>query len=139
MSYLLFCALVGLCFGLLFLISPAVLGKLGAMLNVVLFTLNGQTLRYRFWIGIVLLAIAAWIFYVGLQFPVWYMVALWMVPLIFGLLFLFLPGWLTWMSKASNAMLLPTDELAIGWRRVIGIALIVAGLYILYGIFMSMK
>jgi hypothetical protein len=62
-----------------------------------------------------------------------------MVPLVFGLLFLFLPGWLSWLSKASNAMLFSTDELAIGWRRVIGIALIVAGLYIFYGIFMSMK
>ena len=139
MSYLLFCALVSLIFGLLFLVSPAVLGRLGTVLNLVLFTLNGQTLRYRIWIGIVFLAIAAWVFYVGLQAPGWYMVALWIVPLVFGLLFLFLPGWLSWMSKASNAMLLPTDELAIGWRRLIGILLIVAGLYILYGIFMSMK
>jgi hypothetical protein len=139
MSYLLVCALISLCFGLLFLVSPDVLGKLGTALNVVLFTLNGQTLRYRVWIGIVLLAIAAWIFYVGMQFPVWYMIAAWIVPLVFGLLFLFLPGWLSWLSKASNAMLFSTDELAIGWRRVIGIALIVAGLYIFYGIFMSMR
>jgi hypothetical protein len=139
MSYLLFCALIGLCFGLLFLLSPEALGRLGTVLNAVLFTLNGQTLRYRFWIGLVFLAIAVWIFYVGLQVAAWYIIASWMVALVFGLLFLFLPGWLTWMSKASNVMLVSTDELAIGWRRVIGIALIVSSIYIFYGIFMSMK
>ena len=139
MSYLWFCALISLIFGLLFLASPEVLGALGSILNAALFTLNGQTMRYRVWIGIVLLVISAWVFYIGLQYPVWYITTTWIVALVFGLLYLLLPDWLTWLSKASNAMLVSTDELVIGWRRVLGIALIVAGSYIFYGIFMSMR
>jgi hypothetical protein len=139
MSYLFFCALVSLIFGLLFLVSPEVLGTMGSVFNAGLFTLDSLIMRYRLWLGIVLLAIAAWIFYVGLQFAVWYIIASWMVALGFGLLFLFLPGWLTWLSKASNAMLVSTDEIILGWRRVIGIGLIVSSIYIFYGIFLSIK
>ncbi len=139
MDYLWFCALVGLVFGLLFLASPDVLGMMGNVFNAALFVLNGQTMRFRIWIGIVLLEIAAWLFYVGLSFPAWYLTAAWLVTLAFGLLYLFLQGWLSWLSKASDAMLLSTDELAIGWRRVIGVALIVASAYIFYGIFASIR
>lgn len=139
MDYLWFCALVSLVFGFLFLASPDLLGSLGTVFNAALFVLNGQTTRYRFWIGLGLLAIAAWVFYVGLQLTVWYLTVTWIVALAFGLLYLLLPGWLNWLSKASNAMLLSTDELMIGWRRVIGVALIVAGAYIFYGIFASMR
>ncbi len=139
MVYLWFCAIVSLVFGLIFLASPDLLGSWGKVLNVALFALNGQTLRYRYWIGIVLLVIAAWVFYVGLSLPVWYITATWIVALVFGLLYLLVPHWLSWLSKASNAMLISTDELMIGWRRVIGILLIVAALYMLYGIFASIK
>jgi hypothetical protein len=139
MSYLLFCALVSLIFGLLFLASPEVLGTMGTVFNAGLYTLDSGIMRYRVWLGIILLAVGAWIFYIGLQFTAWYIVFSWIVALAFGLLFLLLPGWLTWLSKASNALLVSTDELALGWRRVIGVALVVAGIYIFYGIFISMK
>ncbi len=139
MDYLWFCALVSLIFGVLFLASPEAMGTLGSVFNAALFVLNGSTMRYRLWIGVVLVAIAAWIFYIGLQFPAWYVTATWIVALVFGLLYLFLPGWLNWLSKASNAMLLSTDDLLIGWRRVIGVVLIVACAYIFYGIFASIR
>ncbi len=139
MAYLWFCAIVSLVFGLLFLSSPSLLGSWGRVLNVALFALNGQTLRYRIWIGLVLLVIAAWVFYIGLQVPVWYLTATWIVALVFALLYLLVPHWLSWLSKASNIMLLSTDELAIGWRRVIGVLLLVAALYMLYGIFAIAK
>ncbi len=139
MDYLWFCALISLVFGLLFLASPELLGMLGNVFNAALFVLNGQTMRFRVWIGIVLLVIAAWLFFVALQSPAWYLTAVWIVALAFGLLYLLLPGWLNWLSKASNAMLLSTDELALGWRRVIGVVLVVAGAYIFYGIFASMR
>jgi len=139
MDYLWFCALVSLVFGLLFLASPQALGTLGEVFNAALFVLNGQTMRFRVWIGIAFLVIAAWFFYVGLGTPAWYLTVCWIVTLAFGLLYLLLPGWLSWLSKASNALLLSTDELALGWRRVIGIALIVASVYIFYGIYASMR
>jgi hypothetical protein len=139
MSYLFFCALVSLAFGLLFLSSPEALGTMGSVFNAGLYTFDSSIMRYRVWLGIILLAVSAWIFYVNLQFAVWYIMASWIVALAFGLMFLLLPGWLTWLSQASNSLLVSTDELALGWRRVVGIALLVAGLYIFYGIFLSLK
>jgi len=139
MAYIWFCAIVSLVFGLLFLSSPDMLGAWGKLLNVALFALNGQTMRYRVWIGVVLLIIAGWVFYVGLQIPAWYLTTTWIVALAFALLYLVVPHWLTWLSKASNAVLLSTDELAIGWRRVIGIILIIAAIYMFYGIFAMVK
>jgi len=139
MDYLWFCAVFSLVFGLLFLASPEVLGTLGTVFNVALFVLNGQTMRYRVWIGLVLLVIAAWVLYVGLRVPAWYLTATWIVALAFGLLYLLLPDWLRWLSKASDAMLVSTDDLLNGWRRVIGVILIVAAAYMFYGIFASMR
>ena len=56
MSYLFFCALVSLIFGLLFLVSPDVLGTMGSVFNAGLFTLDSLIMRYRLWLGICLLA-----------------------------------------------------------------------------------
>jgi hypothetical protein len=137
MEYLWLSAIVGLVFGLLLLVSPSVLGALGSVFNSALFTLNGWTLRYRMWLGLVLLVIGAWVFYVGLQYPDPYIATTWIVAVVFGLLFLFLPGWLKWLSGAADAVFLSTDELVMGWRRVVGIVLVVASAYILYGIFYS--
>ncbi len=139
MVYIWFCAIVSLVFGLVFLASPGLLGSWGKILNVALFALNGQTMRYRVWIGIVLLVIAAWVFYVGMQVPAWYLTTTWIVALVFALLYLLVPHWLSWLSKASNAMLLSTDDLAIGWRRVIGVILLIAAAYMLYGILAMVK
>jgi hypothetical protein len=139
MVYLWFCAIVSLVFGILFLSSPELLGSWGKVLNVALFALNGQTMRYRFWIGLVLLVIAGWVFFVGLQTAAWYLTATWIVALVFALLYLLVPHWLSWLSKASNAMLLSTDELAIGGRKVIGVLLLIAAAYIFYGIIAMFK
>lgn len=139
MAYLWFCAIVSLVFGLLFLSSPGLLGVWGKVLNVALFALNGQTVRYRLWIGTALLVIAAWVFYAGLHAPDWTLTATWIVALAFALLYLVVPHWLAWLSKASNALLLSTDELVLGWRRLIGIILLVAAAYMFYGIFAMLK
>lgn len=139
MAYLWFCAIVSLVFGVLFLSSPAMLGNWGKVLNVALFALNGQTIRYRFWIGLILLAVAAWVFYIGLQTAAWYLTTTWIVALVFALLYLLVPHWLSWLSKASNAMLLSTDDLVIGGRKVIGVLLLIAAAYMFYGIFAMVK
>src|SRR3989338_7032347 len=137
MEYLWFSALVSLIFGLLLLFLPEVLGALGSVLNAALFTLNGWTLRYRLWLGLVLLIMGGWEFYVSLQSPAPSIPAGWIVAVVFGLLFLFLPDWLERLSGAANTILFSTDELVMGWRRVVGTVLIVASIYMFYGIFYS--
>jgi hypothetical protein len=139
MAYLWICAIVSLVFGLLFIASPAILGALGSIFNAALFTLNGWLMRYRFWLGLLLVVVGAWLFYIGLQYPEWYITTAWVVAIVFGLLFLFLPNWLTWLSNASDSVLLSTDNLAMGWRRIIGIALVVAGIYIVYALYCCIR
>ncbi|MFA5113643.1 MAG: hypothetical protein WC529_05030 [Candidatus Margulisiibacteriota bacterium] len=139
MEYLWVCGLTSLVFGLLLLLNPSVLGTLGSVLNKVLFTVNGWTFNYRVWIGLGLLAIGAWMMYVGLSYPDPYITAAWVVTITFGLLFLVLPNWLKWLSSVSNIMLLSTDELVMGARRLIGVLMLIISLYIFYGIFYAIK
>lgn len=132
MSYLLTCGIISLLFGLLLLASPAALGGLGGVVNSVLFTLDGWLMRFRTGIGVVLLALGGWILYVALGYPAPYLTCAWIVTIAFGLLFLFFPGWLTWLSRLSNAILLSTDDLVMGSRRVTGIVLLIISFYIFY-------
>ena len=55
-----------------------------------------------------------------------------MVAIAFGLLLLFFPGWLSWLSKASNAVLFSTDDLVSGARKTFGVILIIISFYIFY-------
>jgi hypothetical protein len=135
MEYLLVCGLISLVFALLLLLSPTVIGSLGSVLNKVLFTVNGWTLKYRIWIGVALLVIGGWIMTVSLSYPDPYITAAWLVTVTFGLLFLVLPNWLTWLSSVSNVFLLSTDELVLGARRLIGVIVLIVSLYIFYGLY----
>jgi hypothetical protein len=139
MEYLLVCGIVSLVFALMLLLGPALLGSLGSVLNAVIFTVNGWTLKYRIWIGLVLLVIGGWIMVVGLNYPAPYITAAWLVTIAFGLLFLVLPNWLKWLSGISNILLLSTDELVMGARSLIGVVMLVISLYIFYGLYNVMK
>ncbi len=134
MALLLTCGIISLVFGLLLLASPAILGSLGAICNAVLLTLNGWLMRFRLGIGWALLALGAWMLYVAAQYPSGYLTAAWVITVGFGLLFTFFPGWLTYLSKVSNAVLLSTDELVMGSRRVVGVVVLIISFYIFYAV-----
>jgi len=55
-----------------------------------------------------------------------------MISIAFALLFLFSPGLLRALSKLSNQVLLSTDEIVLGSRKIVGIVMLIIGGYILY-------
>ena len=132
MGYLLASGILALIFGLLMLAAPVFLGKLGELSNKTILVLNGQLMRYKLWIGLFLLVLGGWMLYVATNYPDPYINAAWIITVAFGLLFLFFPKWLDWLSKVSNTFLLSTDELVMGTRRVIAVVLLVVSFYIFY-------
>jgi len=131
---LLTCGIISLVFGLLLLASSKILGNLGAVCNAVLFILNGWLMRFRLGIGLALLALGVWMLYVATRYPNEYLTAAWIITIGFGLLFTFFPSWLTYLSKVSNAVLLSTDELVMGSRRIVGVVVIIISFYIFYAL-----
>jgi hypothetical protein len=140
MIYMLMAAgIFALIFGWLLLVSPAIIGKVGEICNRVVFSLDEWFKRNRILVGVALLAVAGWLLLVAGKYSAWYLDVTWGVAMAFGILFLFFPGWLSWISKASDRVLVSTDELVFGSRRALGILLIVVGLYIFYSVFLMRK
>lgn len=133
MMFLLISGVVALVFGLCLLFSPAFLGGIGAVFNRVVFFLDKKLAVMKKWIGLGLLVIGAWVLYVAVNYPeAVSLTPIWIMCLAFGLLFLFFANWLTWLSNLSNQMVLSTDEVVMGARKVIGIILIIFSIYIFY-------
>ncbi|MFH2034657.1 MAG: hypothetical protein ABIJ26_08185 [Candidatus Margulisiibacteriota bacterium] len=128
-------------FGLLFLLSPATLGKAGEVCNKTLLVLDDSLSKVRVVVGIVLIAaglLIAWMAYPsGAQ--LWYLHAIAIIAVFFGVLYLAFPKALTTLSNIFNVILLPTDEILISIRKVVGIILIIASAYMLISSYLSME
>ncbi|OGC23668.1 hypothetical protein A2291_04115 [candidate division WOR-1 bacterium RIFOXYB2_FULL_42_35] len=136
MSYIIIAGLVSLFFGLFLVLSPNVVGSLDKFFGKIIISVDEKLDPIKPWIGCLLLLIGAWIMYVALQYPDSYLTTTWLICLIFGLLFLFLPKWLAWLSKIANTVLFSTHESVMSVRKIIGVALIVVGIYIFYANFL---
>ncbi|MFC1568457.1 hypothetical protein ACFL37_02020 [Candidatus Margulisiibacteriota bacterium] len=137
MTYLLVSGIVSLLFGALFLLSPALLGSLGQALNRVIMFLDQKLESLKLWIGLLLLAVGAWLLYVVANYAeLAYLTPVWIVCLAFGLLFLFFPQWLAWLSNVSNRVVFSTDDVVMGSRKIFGIILLIFSIYIFYGLFL---
>jgi hypothetical protein len=134
MTYLLACALISLLFSLLLLGAPKLLGSLGDLSNKTIVVFDGWLMGLRLWIGLVLLVLGGWMMYVSVNYPDPFLTAAWLLTVGFGFLFLLFPGWLKWLSSVSNVVLLSTDDLIMGTRRIVGIVLLVVSLYMFYAL-----
>ena len=138
MEYLLTAAVIALLFGLVFLFTPALLLKLGELFNRVVVYLDERLQPLKMAIGVLLLLLSGWLLYTVARYPeLAYLNALWVVTLAFGLLFLFFPGWLKWLSAVSDKVVLSTDDVVIGSRKIIGVLLLISSLYIFLGAYFS--
>ena len=134
MVYLLISGIVALLFGLMLLFTPNFLGGVGDVCNRVIMYLDEKLQPFKLWLGLLLVAVGAWLLYVVAKYPeLGYLNSVWIVCMFFGLLFLFLPHWLTWLSSVSNKVVFSTDDVVIGSRKIIGIVIIIVSIYILYG------
>ena len=133
MGYLVLLGLVILFFALFLLFMPNFLGKLGGLCNRVILYLDEKLQPIKVWIGLLLVAVGGWLLYVVANYPeLWYLTAVWMICMLFGLLFLVLPNWLSWLSNLSNKIILSTDEVVMGSRKIIGIVLLIISIYVFY-------
>ena len=133
MEYLIASGAVSLLFGLFLLFAPIFLGKLGEICNRVLLYLDEILEPIKVWAGLLLLIIGGWVLYVSANYPeIVHLPPVWIICLAFGLLFLFMPNWLAWLSTVSNKVIFSTDEVVMGSRKIVGIVLLIIGIYIYY-------
>jgi hypothetical protein len=134
MVYLLTLAIVSLVFGLLLIFTPKLLVNVGNVANSVVLYLDDKLQSIKAAVGILLVLVAAWLIFVVTKYPeLSYLNALWLISLGFGLLFLFFANWLTWLSNVSNKVVFSTDDVVIGARKIIGVVLVIASVYMFYG------
>jgi hypothetical protein len=137
MEYLLTSGILSLLLGLLLLFSPALLGRVGEIANRIILYLDEKLQAIRIWAGLFLVVAGGWILYILARYPeLSYLNSIWIICLVFGLLFLFMPNWLSWLSKVSNNVIFSTDDVVMGFRKIIGIILIIVGIYIFYGVYL---
>ncbi len=129
-----------LIFGLLFIFSRNALLLLGSILNAPVAAIDERLKSHRILVGVVLVVIGSWLTSVAFKYPsLWYLHLIGVVVLFFGLLYLFLPGWLDWFSSVLDQTLLSTDEAVIAARKSLGIILIISAIYVFYSAYLVLK
>jgi hypothetical protein len=137
MEFLTFAGAVALLFGVLSLMSREMLISLGNALNRPIVTIDDRLRSIRVPLGVLLLVVGVWNIMIAFGYPqLWYLHLIGIFILFFGLLYLFVPEWLTVISQFLDQILLSTDELFIGTRKTIGVILLLAAVYIFYSVYL---
>ncbi|MEE8637516.1 MAG: hypothetical protein V3T21_00565 [Candidatus Margulisiibacteriota bacterium] len=133
MGYLFALGSIILVFAVILLFAAKFLGKLGEVCNRVVLYLDEKLQPIKVWIGLLLIAVGGWLLYVVANYPeLGYLTSIWIICLLFGLLFLVLPNWLSWLSNLSNKIIFSTDEVVMGSRNIIGIVVLIISIYVFY-------
>ncbi|HTY13493.1 MAG TPA: hypothetical protein VMD02_04835 [Candidatus Omnitrophota bacterium] len=136
MAYLLFTGLLSLLFGILFLFSPEVISTVGNFCNKTVVVLDDFIAPVKMLVGLLLVAASAWMLWMVFPYgDLWYVHLVAYIIMFFGLLFVFFPGALKSVSDFANRVLLSTDDLVMGARKMIGILFIILSVYIFYSAF----
>jgi hypothetical protein len=89
---------------------------------------------------VVLVVIGGWLISVAFGYPsLWYLHIMGVIVLFFGLLYLFLPDWLDWLSSVLDRILLSTDEAVIAARKSLGIILVISAIYVFYSAYLVLR
>ncbi len=140
MGWLVTAELVSLLAGVLLLMADKKVHKLGEFLNKPFVYLDNFVNSVKIPAGILLVLFGGWFFSVSIKYPsLWLLGVVGIVLLLFGFLYLFLPGWLGSLSKISNQLLFSTDDFVMGARKSIGVILIICALYIFFAVYLSVK
>ncbi|MFC1568458.1 hypothetical protein ACFL37_02025 [Candidatus Margulisiibacteriota bacterium] len=137
MEWLVTSGIIALFFGLLLLFSKKVLLLLGSFFNKPVVFVDDLIKPMRVPAGIVLSLTGAWIIYSAFCcVELWFLHFIGVLVLFFGLLYLFLPHWLQWFSSVSDRLLFSTDVFVVGFRRGLGITLVVVAIYLFYSAYL---
>lgn len=139
MEWLITLGIILLIFGLIFIFSRNILLALGSFLNQPVASIDKRIKSYRILAGVILVIIGGWVISVAFGYPeLWYLHIIGVLILFFGLLYLFLPDWLDWLSTVLDQILLSTDEAVIAARKSLGIILIIAAIYVFYSVYIML-
>jgi hypothetical protein len=133
-EYLVVAGMVALVFGAILLFTPSFFQSICLVCDRLLFNLDDTLQPYKNSIGIVLLLVAGWLFYMALRYPAVALMIhpIWIIVLVFALLYIFLPNWLVRISEVTNRNVFPTDKYIMGACRVAGTVLLIMSVYIFH-------
>lgn len=138
MSYLAILGSVVLIAGIFLFFFPNLYGRFSKVLDRVVFVLDEKLHPYRILVGLFLLAVGGWMLYLVIVYPEYVgLHPVWFILMVFGLLFIFLPHWLAGISDWANKTIFRTDQLVMSACKSVGLALILAGIFVLYKVFAS--
>jgi hypothetical protein len=132
MEWLIVSGVVSLLAGLFLLTGEALL-KLGEWLYRPVAYIDDVISSISRPAGIFLVIVGGWIISVAFSYAeLWYLHIVGALILFFGLLYLFLPDWLSGLSWVVDGLILSGDDLVLGVRRLVGIILLIISFYIFY-------
>ena len=138
MSYLMILGLMILIAGIFMFFFPNLCGYSSKVFDRVVFVLDDKLHSYRILVGLFLLAVGGWMLYLTIVYSEYVgLHPVWVILVIFGLLFIFLPHWLASISDWANKTIFRTDQFVRRTCKSIGLALILAGIFVLYRVFTS--
>ncbi len=134
MEYLIVAGMIALVFGAILLFTPSFFQSICLVCDRVLFNLDEGLQPYKKSVGIVLILVAGWFFFMAVKYPAIALMLhpIWIIVLIFGLLYLFLPNWLIRISEVTNRNIFPTDKYIMGACRIAGTVLLIMSVYIFH-------
>ena len=130
MIFILVVGIVSLVFGLLLLVSPDTILTLERKLNQVYMT-DSMFIKYRMPYGVGLLAAAAFMLHTYNSTPIFYILAIGILSLVFGILLIISPGTILKLERKANQVYM-TDSFFLTYRVPIGAMLLVAAVFMLY-------
>jgi len=129
-----------LLFGMSLILSRKILIKLRKFLEEPILFLDDKLKSIGIIAGALLSLIGGWIVSVAFNYPqLWYLHPIGLLILCFGLLYLFLPDWLSSLSRFFDRLLLSADEIFIEDRRNAGLVLIGIAIFILISAYLIIR
>lgn len=138
-TLLLISGFVSLGFGLLFLVAPTGFwNAVTSFFNKPALFIESKLRAYHFPVGFILLLLGTWlIFLVITDLGLWYLQIVGGTLAAAGLLYIFAPDWLLWLSQLSGKEIITFDQVAIASRISLGVVLILASIYIFLRLFIA--
>ncbi len=123
--------IISLIFGLILILTPKFLAKISVLFDRIVFKLDEKLESYKFSLGVILVMVAIWMIYMSFRYPSMarLMQVFWITALVFGLLYMFFPKWLSILSDVSDREVFVINGYIRGYSKVIGIILVFASIY----------
>jgi uncharacterized membrane protein YecN with MAPEG domain len=139
--YLLISGITSLIFGILFLVAPTRFWeRIGNFFNKPVLFVENKLRAYNFAAGFIFLILGTWLIFLALEdSQIWFIYLIGAAFVIFGLLYIFTPNWLVWISNMSGKVIIAFDQVAIASRTSLGVVLILAAVYIFFKLFVALR